>query len=817
MAVKKGGRGFGHMVRTRGVSGPLAISGTALNAWQNAAYSWTPTVTGGSGTRTYALALGTLPTGLTLNTSTGAITGTPTAIGTSSGISISVTDSTGTQTLSGLSIQVVAQLTISGTPSPTGTQGSAYSFTPSSTGGLGTKTFALTGTLPNGLSFNTTTGAITGTPTIKATATGLNISVSDSIGTVSLGTFSITVASNLAISGTPGAATNGTAYSFTPTTTGGTPAYSYALTGTLPTGLSFDTTTGAITGTPTVNGTTSGLNITVTDSIGTAVSLGTFSITVNSSATPAVRNAVVLALPGHNAAVPQTSTGTTSNWTVNLVNESGAAMTDASLVLLGWYLTTTGTANVGNDVTTTAAITYGGNTDNMLQSGSTTITITDGATITTDKVTLTAPIPAGATFTVSGSSTVPNTLKYNRCNTISTGTGGATFVNIGLAGVRTHVANSSTLKKLSLLSMGDSINTNNGSPMYLASIGLCPCAIFSIVGTTANSYATGTNFDKIAALAGTLGATHVTSNWGTNDLGSRTAAQLITDLQTLQTKAAAQGVKWAQMTLTPNPSSAGTVTATSVTSSGNTLTVVVPDATKFNVGQAYTLSGAAQSEYNTSFVVATRDTGTNTLTAVFIGSATPTATGTITVKGYQQNWSARELQVVSATKGPKITSFNASVRGGLFDSFIEWGDAIEVVRDDGLWPRGGNKSRLLGETAGSVTAGFTPTTTQFKISNTLSGVNCMNAGKVLWTSGTNIGVISSVSSGPNASNVIQLTSALAAAPAIGDTYVLLPFSIAASSDGLHPLSAVPSLVGSVAVGGAMLLYDASVSWITANA
>ncbi len=86
-------------------------------------------------------------------------------------------------------------------------------------------------------------------------------------------------ATPVSISGTPGAATVGTAYSFTPTTAGGSGTKTFALTGTLPPGLAFATTTGAITGTPTTAGTTAGLNITVTDTTGSA-SLGTFSLVV---------------------------------------------------------------------------------------------------------------------------------------------------------------------------------------------------------------------------------------------------------------------------------------------------------------------------------------------------------------------------------------------------------------------------------------------------------------------------------------------------------------------------------------------------------
>lgn len=59
-------------------------------------YSWTPTVTGGAGYYTYAVTSGSLPTGLSLNTATGAITGTPSVPCTCS-FTLHVTDGTHTQ------------------------------------------------------------------------------------------------------------------------------------------------------------------------------------------------------------------------------------------------------------------------------------------------------------------------------------------------------------------------------------------------------------------------------------------------------------------------------------------------------------------------------------------------------------------------------------------------------------------------------------------------------------------------------------------------------------------------------------------------
>lgn len=94
-------------------------------------------------------------------------------------------------------VTIAAVLSISGTPTSTGTNGSPYTtFTPSAAGGHTTYVFSLTGTLPTGLSFNTSTGAISGTPTVDGVSSGLNITVTDADGlTASLGAFSITITS----------------------------------------------------------------------------------------------------------------------------------------------------------------------------------------------------------------------------------------------------------------------------------------------------------------------------------------------------------------------------------------------------------------------------------------------------------------------------------------------------------------------------------------------------------------------------------------------------------------------------------------------
>ena len=77
------------------VYGPLSLSYTAPASMTigTAISVMTPSVGGGSGSYSYAVTSGSLPTGLSLNASTGVISGTPTAASAASSVTVTVTDS----------------------------------------------------------------------------------------------------------------------------------------------------------------------------------------------------------------------------------------------------------------------------------------------------------------------------------------------------------------------------------------------------------------------------------------------------------------------------------------------------------------------------------------------------------------------------------------------------------------------------------------------------------------------------------------------------------------------------------------------------
>ena len=152
----------------------LLISTTSLpDGVLGTAYGATLQSTGGTAPVTWSLATGTLPSGLTLNSSTGAITGTPTAAGTSA-ITVQVTDSASpadslTTALSMTIDTSQAALAISTTELPNGSIGTPYDQILTATGGATPLSWSVSaGLLPPGLSLDAKTGEITGTPTFTA-------------------------------------------------------------------------------------------------------------------------------------------------------------------------------------------------------------------------------------------------------------------------------------------------------------------------------------------------------------------------------------------------------------------------------------------------------------------------------------------------------------------------------------------------------------------------------------------------------------------------------------------------------------------------
>jgi hypothetical protein len=221
---------------TIAVAGPLSITTTSLpSGVVNTAYSTTLAATGGNGSNTWSVSPGGLPPGLTLNASSGAITGTPTQSGVWT-FTVQVSDTAGhTASSRALTINVVAGLTITTTSLPNGTVGVAYSQQLAAIGGATPYSWSVqTGSLPPNLALVASTGVLSGTPT-SAGAFSFVARVTDHAGTgASSSTLSFTIAApplSVSCSASPNPVSVGAQTTYTAVPTGGTPSYSYVWTG----------------------------------------------------------------------------------------------------------------------------------------------------------------------------------------------------------------------------------------------------------------------------------------------------------------------------------------------------------------------------------------------------------------------------------------------------------------------------------------------------------------------------------------------------------------------------------------------------------
>ncbi len=141
------------------------------------------TATGGAQPYTWSIVLGNLPAGLTLNATTGALTGTPKQTGTFS-FTAEVKDSSLFQqesALESLSIEVAPPpLVVVPSSLPVGAFGQTYSFQLQASGGVPPYTWMIIdGALPSDLTLDASTGLISGTASMMGTF-NFTVQVTDS-------------------------------------------------------------------------------------------------------------------------------------------------------------------------------------------------------------------------------------------------------------------------------------------------------------------------------------------------------------------------------------------------------------------------------------------------------------------------------------------------------------------------------------------------------------------------------------------------------------------------------------------------------------
>ena len=204
------------------------------------------------GTPPYRYSVTTLPHGLSFNSGSHTLSGTPTVAG-ETVVTYAVTDANNHTVSDDFSITVSpAVLTLSDTSSYSATVGEQFTQQlPAAGGGTLPYEYSVT-TLPAGLTFNRGTHTISGTPTVPGTTT-VTYTVTDANNGEASDDFTITVnAAVLTLGDTTGfSATVGEIFTAQlPAASGGSSPYAYGTT-VLPDGLRFILSTRTITGTPT--------------------------------------------------------------------------------------------------------------------------------------------------------------------------------------------------------------------------------------------------------------------------------------------------------------------------------------------------------------------------------------------------------------------------------------------------------------------------------------------------------------------------------------------------------------------------------------
>ncbi|MEC8541235.1 MAG: putative Ig domain-containing protein, partial [Candidatus Thermoplasmatota archaeon] len=327
-----------------------------------------PSNSGGAAT-SWAINPTTLPGGLSFDTSTGEISGTPNALSPKTDYTITATNSDGSDSVT-IEISVIQE-----PPAFVFTSGTSFTFNvgtaisnpivPQVIRGTGI-TWTVNPSLPSGINLDSSTGTISGTPTLASSLATYQVTATNSAGSVSANLqiqvndvppSGITYPQNSYIL-TKGVELTPAA---TPTSSGGT-VTSWSITPSLPSGLQFDTVTGVISGTPSIISPSQTYTVTAQNSGGSSTTTLTFQVNdVAPSFIDYNPNSFTETVDAamSNLVTPTYSGGAITSWTVTpslpiglSLDSNGVISGTPTVVTPATVYTITGSNTGGSDSTT---------------------------------------------------------------------------------------------------------------------------------------------------------------------------------------------------------------------------------------------------------------------------------------------------------------------------------------------------------------------------------------------------------------------------------------------------------------------------------
>jgi hypothetical protein len=318
-----------------------------------------PAVSGGA-VVSYSIAPA-LPLGLNFDTASGMISGTPLVVSSSNTYTVTATNSSGSTSF-GIVITVndSAPSALSYSSPNVFTKDVAIApLSPSVSGGV-VVSYSIAPALPSGLNFDTASGVISGTPSVISSLATYTVTATNSSGSTSFGiviTVNDSAPSSLSYT-SPNVFTKNIAITpLSPSVSGGA-VVSYSIAPALPSGLSFDTVSGVISGIPSVISGSSTYTVTAVNS-GGSTSFGIV-ITVNDSA-PALLSYSSPNVFTKNVAItplsPSVSGGAVVSYSIAPALPVGLSFDTASGVISGTPLVISGSSTY-----TVTAVNSGGST-----------------------------------------------------------------------------------------------------------------------------------------------------------------------------------------------------------------------------------------------------------------------------------------------------------------------------------------------------------------------------------------------------------------------------------------------------------------------